>query len=177
MTTCILQDMKEILIYLPSGLLCGLAFFVAAFLVTMKIKKKKNCQTSPFIRILFCSLFLSYLVILIQIVLLSREPGTRLDVNLRLGGTWVDDPQGRAYVIENILLFIPLGTLLPFCMRTRIKSWHILLIGLLSSSCIECIQHITGRGYFQVDDIVTNGFGSIIGYGIYFICCAIFSSF
>ena len=37
----------------------------------------------------------------------------------------------------------------------------------MTSLGVETIQLITGRGYFQVDDILTNVLGAVIGYVIF----------
>ena len=34
----------------------------------------------------------------------------------------------------------------------------------MTSFGVETIQLITGRGYFQVDDILTNVLGAVVGY-------------
>ena len=38
---------------------------------------------------------------------------------------------------------------------------------------IEMAQYITGRGYSQLDDIVTNTAGAVIGYLLFFIAAKI----
>ena len=39
----------------------------------------------------------------------------------------------------------------------------------VTSFGVETIQLITGRGYFQVDDILTNVLGAVIGYVIFWL--------
>ena len=39
----------------------------------------------------------------------------------------------------------------------------------MTSLGVETIQLITGRGYFQVDDILTNVLGGIIGYWMFWL--------
>ncbi|MGG0251500.1 VanZ family protein [Peribacillus frigoritolerans] len=68
----------------------------------------------------------------------------------------------------NILLFIPLGFALPI-LFSKIKIKHIILIGFLTSLTIEVVQAIAGYfiGYnyrsFDIDDLIMNSFGTIIG--------------
>lgn len=70
------------------------------------------------------------------------------------------------FVILNIVMFIPLGILLPiFHSNFRKAGWTIGL-GLLFTITIESIQLITGRGSFVLDDIFNNTLGAIIGYGM-----------
>ena len=60
----------------------------------------------------------------------------------------------------NILLFIPLGYLLPDLFR---RKWLSFLIALLISFAVETLQYLTGRGQFDVDDLICNSSGALIG--------------
>ena len=68
-------------------------------------------------------------------------------------------------VIGNILLFIPFGYFAScYC---RIKNLGtITLVSMLSSLVIEVTQHFIGRS-FDVDDIILNVVGGIIGFLLY----------
>jgi glycopeptide antibiotics resistance protein len=70
-------------------------------------------------------------------------------------------------ITGNILAFVPLGLLLPLLsMRLRRAS----LIGLISfalSSFIETLQYISNTRYTDIDDIILNTMGSIMGYLAY----------
>ena len=68
-------------------------------------------------------------------------------------------------VIGNILLFIPFGYFVTsYC---RIKGLGtITIVTLLSSFVIEIVQHFIGRS-FDVDDIILNVVGGIIGFLLY----------
>jgi glycopeptide antibiotics resistance protein len=72
-------------------------------------------------------------------------------------------------VIENILLFIPFAVFLSLCLLRIGEHWVCLvpLIGFLSSLMIETLQWKTERGYFQIDDIIANTAGTVIGFGLY----------
>lgn len=68
-------------------------------------------------------------------------------------------------IIGNILLFIPLGFLIAY--KLNIKHFYsIILLSLYFSVCIESIQLIIGR-VFDIDDILLNTIGGIIGYLIF----------
>lgn len=68
-------------------------------------------------------------------------------------------------VIGNILLFIPLGYFATgYCKLKKIGG--ILIVSLLSSTTIEVVQHFIGRS-FDVDDIILNVVGGIIGFLVY----------
>lgn len=68
-------------------------------------------------------------------------------------------------ILGNIILFIPFGIFVSFLLRTR-KIYPIFIITLITSSVIEYTQLKIGRT-FDIDDIILNIVGGIIGYLIY----------
>ena len=68
-------------------------------------------------------------------------------------------------VLGNILLFIPLGFYVTYYLKSKKIGWPFLLIAFFSVT-IEVIQLKIGR-VFDVDDILLNIFGGIIGYTFY----------
>lgn len=115
-------------------------------------------------------LFSVYVIFVFEITLLTREPGSRIESNLELMGTYINNPLAISYMVENVLMFIPFGAFMwCFFKRHKLKGRIkrvLLCIGLsfIYSFGIEIVQKITGRGYFQLDDIVLNVFGGFIGY-------------
>jgi len=63
----------------------------------------------------------------------------------------------------NVIIFAPLGFLLPFLMRkpSFLKTVSISLAVILG---VEIMQFITCLGVLDIDDIILNGIGSVIGY-------------
>lgn len=84
-------------------------------------------------------------------------------------------------LIKNIILFIPLGFLIPL-IYSGIKTKKIILIGFLTSLSIETIQFLLGQiiGYnyrsFDINDLITNTLGTLIGILIYKILYPIFKN-
>ena len=72
-------------------------------------------------------------------------------------GTWVRD-----MLIGNMLMFIPMGILLPLVFKKTNKK-NIFIISILITLSIEILQPIIGRS-FDIDDIIMNFIGIIIGY-------------
>lgn len=99
--------------------------------------------------------------------LFSREPGSRTGVDLIPLSTWGTSAQAHAYFIENILMFIPFGILLPFRVPALRRALFCIDAGFLCSLLLETAQLLTGRGYCQLDDIATNTLGTGLGYLIY----------
>lgn len=108
-----------------------------------------------------------YLFLLISITILSRQPGSRTDVNMELFSTISCNLSENVYPIENILLFIPFGLLLPFVNSRFKKALWTLVLGASSSLLIEIIQLVTQRGYFQTDDVLMNILGTLLGFAIF----------
>ena len=63
-----------------------------------------------------------------------------------------------------MLLFAPLGFLLPLLGKRMQRFTTVLLWSLLVTVMIEAAQLLTGRGIFELDDIVHNILGSMAGY-------------
>ena len=68
-------------------------------------------------------------------------------------------------LLGNILLFVPFGFLVPLFWR---KEEHhpliIILMGCLFSAVVEVIQLQTGLGSCDVDDVILNTLGTVLGY-------------
>ena len=66
-------------------------------------------------------------------------------------------------VLLNILLYVPMGYLLPFVSKALREIGLIVMIGFLCSCATEFIQLYYHIGCFQIDDIVCNTIGTLIG--------------
>lgn len=109
------------------------------------------------------NLFVIYLWMLVMIVFFCREPGSRVGTDLRFMGTWGTTMQDHAWVIENIFLFLPFGFLFPFWLPKKKTAWTI-PVGFLCSVAIEYCQLRTGLGFCQLDDVIMNTLGAVIGF-------------
>ena len=68
--------------------------------------------------------------------------------------------------IMNVVAFLPVGILLGFAFRSM-TWWKVMLIGGCVSVLIETMQFLFKRGFSEVDDVMHNTVGSLIGYGVY----------
>lgn len=68
-------------------------------------------------------------------------------------------------IFGNIIAFLPFGFFIPAIYNKNFIST--LLISLISILTIETLQFITMLGYFDIDDIILNTTGCLIGYFIY----------
>ncbi|WP_273852889.1 VanZ family protein [Guptibacillus spartinae] len=70
-------------------------------------------------------------------------------------------------IIGNILLFMPLGFLMP-CVSKKAGSVLIVgLIGFSTSTVIELLQYFVAHRIFDIDDILLNALGAMVGYGAF----------
>ena len=66
----------------------------------------------------------------------------------------------------NIIMFMPCGFLTPLFFKKN-KWWHILIFGVAISVILEVIQGLLGIGISDIDDVILNTFGLLLGFGIY----------
>ena len=93
-----------------------------------------------------------YILIILWITLFSREPMT---TRIFRGLFWEIEMGYWNNIIQNILLFIPLGFL--------IGGKRGIVAGVLLSIGIELTQHIAVLGYCELDDALNNTIGAAIG--------------
>ncbi|MGL5677097.1 MAG: VanZ family protein [Cellulosilyticaceae bacterium] len=71
-------------------------------------------------------------------------------------------------ILGNILWFIPLGTFLPY-LKEEWGMLRIVSMGTLLSLGIEVLQFVFVTGISDIDDLIFNTLGTLIGYGCYYI--------
>lgn len=114
---------------------------------------------------------ITYLLLILLVTLFSREGTHHRPPELLPLWSWLEVFRSRnsellCQIILNVLLFLPLGSLLYCC--TAIQAGHhplmsIWLIGLGISTCIEISQLLFQLGLFEFDDIIHNSLGCLIG--------------
>ena len=161
----IAMDMLEPIEYIPLGILAGIIFLLlrkgwyrSRGQVENQVSKKRKW-------ILF--LCIVYSVVLVNLGFLSREPGSRDGVDLGIFETWGTSMISHAYFIENILMFLPFGILFPLVFPKLRKLGFCMAAGLFLSVLLELLQLLTKRGFCQLDDVLTNAFGTVLGWGLY----------
>jgi glycopeptide antibiotics resistance protein len=147
----ILKDILIELKYLPIALAAGI--LIGGVLLVFSRNRRRT-----FLSIL-CII---YFVMIFIITIFEREPGSRTGISLTLFET-LGGPHDNAYVIENILLFIPFGFLVPKMWKCLRRIPVCVFAGFCLSLTIEITQLLTQRGHFQVDDILMNTIGAGVG--------------
>lgn len=159
--------LPPVCIWLPSFLFSVVIVLSVAVIVRLSNMKGFRAKTFDKIRLTVWTFLLSYILVIVQTVFLSREPGSREAVSLVPFETWGHTMYAHAYFIENIIMFIPFGVLLPILFKRMRKVQNCVGFGFLSSCIIEIAQFITRRGYLQLDDVFTNTVGALIGWLIW----------
>ena len=66
----------------------------------------------------------------------------------------------------NIIPFMPIGLLAPLVDRSI--SWQkVLVLGVLTGLTFEVMEVVFRVGIFDVDDVILNAFGVMVGYGVF----------
>lgn len=77
--------------------------------------------------------------------------------------------------IMNVVVFIPVGLLLGIAFK-QMTWWKALLIGCSISVTIEALQFFFMRGFSELDDVMHNTLGCLIGFGFMIILRIIFKT-
>ena len=144
---------------------CGYLFFVR------KSKKSQGQNISK--KEIFCGLALSiYVAVLLGGTLLNRNVGEEYLIEWVPFWSYyqvftVDDSPLAWQMVYNVLVFIPMGILLPvnFPKVSKLRDVVICSVGL--SLIIEVVQLVSKLGLFEFDDLFHNTLGAMIGYGVW----------
>jgi glycopeptide antibiotics resistance protein len=132
-----------------------------------------------------CAL-IAYSVVLIQFVVFKAIPTIRIGhLKLRFAGTRTGPGNfvplktiiplltGRGNhlialvnLLGNIIPFMPIGLLAPLVFRS-FSWWKALVLGVVTGLTCEVMEVIFRVGIFDVDDVILNALGVILGYAIF----------
>ncbi len=132
---------------------------------------------------LLVSLLVLYCVLLVKIIVLKDIPTIRIgSLMLNFGGTQGGSPNFTPFrtilpylmgrggwiiaginIVGNIVLLVPLGFLLPFIFK-QLNWKSSLIVAILSALFIELLQSMLHIGIFDIDDVILNALGCMMGY-------------
>lgn len=114
-----------------------------------------------------------FLVLIMTVI--NRQSGSVREASFVPFVTFINaqiEPELYRTMYMNMLLFLPLGLSLPFVIRK--KMWYntpvTVLFALGLSACIEIVQYIFAIGKCEIDDVIMNTLGSVIGTAAFLIC-------
>ncbi len=119
--------------------------------------------------------FLAVLFVTIVERIPADEPRIELHLFWCIKDAWMyKNSLDWYFVIGNIVMFIPIGTILPVFFVSMRRWWKTAHVGFLFSVFIEVLQLVSHRGLFELDDMINNTFGCVLGYALYIIYMWIF---
>lgn len=127
-------------------------------------------------RILLAVLFLIYLMVLLRITVFRTSYSDMQNVNLIPFSTVTSYMQSILYgnkiigisnVLGNLIMFFPFGYMLASLFPKMRKAGGIIILSFIFSVGIEIAQYVFARGQADVDDVILNTLGGLIGYGIF----------
>ena len=141
-------------------------------LVMVTLKYRREGRKFPKSQAVALILLLCYLGGLIAITFMNRFDGVRMGVQLYpLLAFW---EAWNSFTLQvwlnpllNIAMFIPFGVLLPLAVKTFRRWYWMFVAGTGTSLVIEIVQYILGRGQADVDDLICNTLGAMLGYCLY----------
>jgi glycopeptide antibiotics resistance protein len=151
--------MNELINLLAPAIRWGMPFAIVALIVCL-IRKYERRKTT------FWTLLLAYGGALIGETVLSGHKYALSSYQLVPFNSLMSGLSWRTVLLQlvlNIVLFIPLGVFLYIGKRKLAIS---VIIGFGVSLAIEIIEYITKTGVFDVDDLIMNTLGTLIGFVI-----------
>ncbi len=70
-------------------------------------------------------------------------------------------------LLGNVMIFMPLGYFVPKMFAPRMKWWQMMLVAMATSTAVEVTQLVTKVGSCDVDDVILNTLGGVLGFCIY----------
>lgn len=126
--------------------------------------------------------FFAYLLLLSYLLFFSSTYGRTAEMGYRYNlkpfaeirrGLEHVEMVGYRYVLVNIAgniaAFMPFGFLLPLITKRKMHTGTAFCYSLLLSLCAESIQLASRTGAFDVDDLILNTAGGVLGYWCYVI--------
>ena len=154
------EDMLSMVRHLPWSFALGLPFAAILLWGINFLRRRRGKAPAAALPVIAFGVYLSVLLI---ITFLSRESGNKAGADFKLFSTWGINKRNNAFVIENVLLFLPFGFLGGWAFEAMRNVLCCTMLGAAVSVGIECLQLVTGRGFFQIDDILTNTLGAFLG--------------
>lgn len=142
-------------------------------LLVLKKKGKSIIRQISYVG-LFCAAFLIIFATILYVPI-TLHPERHI-LNLKPFG-WIGSTESpQQFMVEkipNIMLFIPFGFFLPTVFQSKRKWYKTAVIAFFMTFGVEFAQYFIGRSA-DIDDVITNLLGAMIGYGVFCVCCGLF---
>ncbi len=158
---------------LPVMIIIGVEFLLIAFYYFFYNKKEPSVRKRNHVKkLMLGALFIGYIVFVCELTIIGRGSSHFLQMNLQPFSGYIDawkkySLRDLQNCIFNILMFVPLGVFLPLLFpKFKLFKWLFLVV-VSATLSIETYQTLTGAGIFELDDLINNSIGGVIGYQLY----------
>ena len=122
-----------------------------------------------------------YIVVLLYFTVVGRYSHEEYEykINFFTSYRWFFKYNGEQVLRQlliNLVMIMPVGFLLPVVIKAKYKYLITMALSLLLTVFIETMQLITKCGSFEVDDIINNFIGAVLGMLIYALCSKLLKS-
>lgn len=163
----IIKHILEFNVGIPKFIILG-GFIIACGVVMLLYLLKPKKPTLA--RIVSWSIFLIYILLVVYLTIIFREEMDAYKLSLK--PIWIYKSFNYKRLVEpilNVLLFIPLGFISGAAMKHK-SLLRVIILCCSISIGIEFFQLALKRGVCNIDDVIHNTVGSIIGYGLFLLC-------
>lgn len=121
------------------------------------------------------AVFLVYVFALAYITFLSRETRERTVILMVPFASLTEairthNAEEINHMLLNVALFVPMGMLFPMIYPEKLSTiFFVLPMGMMCTTLIESLQLILRLGHCDIDDIIANTLGTLLGYLFYLI--------
>ena len=151
----------------------------------MKKRKSHNASTSTkATKAIMYLVFIIYIMVLLKVILFKNANITQI-INWDVAGKhlynlvpfasvkqlWQMESRSLIWKLSqiagNVLVFLPLGYMVPLLFKNMRRFGKVLLLSFGISLVFELMQYLFGLGCMDVDDLILNLIGGVLGYGAY----------
>jgi len=159
---CFLSGITGLIIFALLGIIIHFCIYKRVF---------KGSNRFPRRKVILGSLLAVYLAMVFGVTILNRGIYYQSYANIHFLRSYKEawnifSINSWQFIILNIIMFIPLGFILPLFHKRFRKVYINFGAGFILTLFIELVQLSAGLGIFDIDDIFNNSLGTLIGYGI-----------
>ncbi len=159
---------------LPYASLAGCAGVITVGILLLGYyfyRKKGGLYTITNVQGITVFLLAAWLTLVVGLTLLDRGAHYGGRINYWLFSGYVAAWNNRSFgefqqIVFNLIMFMPLGFLLPLLGKSFQRAVPVLLVSLLLSLGVETAQLLTARGIFDLDDLLHNTLGGLAGFSL-----------
>jgi len=82
---------------------------------------------------------------------------------------YIDFPSVVINLLGNIVAFMPFGALIRWVVNRKTRWYQATAYTFLFSLCVELLQLVAKVGVFDVDDLILNTLGGLMGFWVYYL--------